>query len=120
MDTENHLECKSLGGDSRNLVNGVTDMSPPEDRVCDDVLGSNSVAFNRKEPSEEMETDEWYRREDEARWEALSEPQDLSLGGYRPRYDGDSLALRDMDMLPKETSPRSSCSSGGQSGSHKL
>ncbi|KAG7260620.1 hypothetical protein CRUP_034806 [Coryphaenoides rupestris] len=76
MDTENHLECKSLGGDSRNLVNGVTDMSPPEDRVCDDVLGSNSVAFNRKEPSEEsktvksepeeMETDERYRREDES------------------------------------------------------
>jgi len=70
-----------------------------------------------EEDADEEEERERMEAADEG--EALSEPQDLSLGGYRRRYDDDSLAPRDMDMLAQETSPRSS-SSGGQSGSHKL
>ncbi|CAL8333363.1 unnamed protein product [Lota lota] len=77
MDSENHLEVKSLGEDSRNIadINGLTDRTSPADKMCDDVQPSNLLGFNEmgcsealkavKSEPEEMETDERYGREDE-------------------------------------------------------
>lgn len=49
MDTENHLECNSLGGDSRNMADGPADRTPPGDGERDDTPPGNSFGVNGME-----------------------------------------------------------------------